>query len=152
MHIAGYIQQAARGVVLIVNKWDLVTEKNETEYNKYIRSQFKFMSYAPIVYTSAKSGEGVKKVLPQVRQVYQERLKRLPASLVNSVVQEAVAARDLPRAGSKRLRILSATQSDVNPPTFAFSVNDAKLIHFSYQRSSRTSYARHLALLALLFS
>jgi len=134
MHVAGYVQQAAKGIVLVVNKWDLVANKAINEYDKYIKSQFKFMPYAPIIYTSAKSGEGVQKILPQVRQVYQERLKQLPASLVNSVVQKAVAARDLPRAGNKRLKILSATQSGVNPPTFVFSVNDAKLIHFSYQR------------------
>ncbi len=134
MHVAGYIQQAVKGIVLVVNKWDLVADKNIIEYDKYIRSQFKFMPYAPIIYTSAKLGEGVEKILPQVRQVYQERLKRLPASLVNSVVQKAAADRDLPRAGSKRLKILSATQSGINPPTFVFSVNDAKLIHFSYQR------------------
>ncbi|MFB0559550.1 MAG: ribosome biogenesis GTPase Der [Dehalococcoidales bacterium] len=134
MHIAGYIQQAAKGIVLIVNKWDLIADKNITEYNRYIRSQLKFTPYAPILYTSAKFGRGVDKIMPQVCQVYQERLKRLPTALVNSVVQQAVAARSLPRSGSKQLKLLYATQAEVNPPTFVFFVNDTKLIHFSYQR------------------
>ena len=134
MHIAGYIQQAAKGIVLIVNKWDLVADKNITEYTRYIRSQLKFMPYALILYTSAKFGRGVDKIMPQVCQVYQERLKRLPTAEVNSVVQQAVAAHNLPRSGSKQLKVLYATQAEVNPPTFVFFVNDAKLIHFSYQR------------------
>ncbi|MCL0091501.1 ribosome biogenesis GTPase Der [Dehalococcoidales bacterium] len=133
-HIAGYIQQAAKGIVLVINKWDLVVDKNPTEYDRYIRSQLKFMPYAPIMYTSAKFGQGVNKLLPQVCQIYQERLKRLPTAEVNSVVQQAVATHILPRSGSKQLKVLYATQAEVNPPTFVFFVNDAKLIHFSYQR------------------
>jgi len=134
MHIAGYIQQAVKGVVLVVNKWDLVADKNITEWNRYIRSQLKFMPYAPVLYTSAKFGQGVDRVMPQVGQVYQERLKRLPTAVVNGVVQQVVAAHNLPRSGGKRLKILYATQAEVNPPTFVFFVNDAKLIHFSYRR------------------
>jgi len=134
MHIAGYIQQAAKGMVLVVNKWDLAAPKSITEYNRYIRSQFKFMSYAPVLYTSAKFGQGVDKVMPQVCQVYQERLKRISTAEVNSVVQQAAVVSNLPRRGGKQLRILYATQAEVNPPTFVFFVNDAKLIHFSYQR------------------
>jgi GTP-binding protein len=134
MHIAGYIQQAVKGIVLVVNKWDLVANKNTTEYNRYIRSQLKFMPYAPVLYISAKSEQGVSKIMPQVCQVYQERLKRLSTTMVNSVVQQAVAAHTLPRIGSKQLKILYVTQAEVNPPTFVFFVNDAKLLHFSYQR------------------
>ncbi len=134
MHIAGYIQQAVKGIVLVVNKWDLVADKNITEWDRYIRSQLKFMPYAPILYTSAKFGQGVDKIMPQVCQVYQERLKRLPTAAVSSVVQQAVAAHSPPRTGSRQLKILYATQAEVNPPTFVFFVNDAKLMHFSYQR------------------
>jgi GTP-binding protein len=132
-HIAGYIQQAAKGVVLVVNKWDLAVNKDMVEGNRYIRSRLKFMPYAPVVYTSAKFGQGVDGVMPQAFEVYQERLKRLPTTEVNSAVQQAVAAHTLPRKGAKRLKILYATQAEVNPPTFVFFVNDAKLIHFSYQ-------------------
>ena len=134
MHIAGYIQQATKGIVLIVNKWDLVAGKTTTEYNRYIRSQLKFMAYAPVLYISAKFGQGVDKIMPQVRRVYQERLKRLSTAVVNSVVQQAVVAHNRPRTGGKQLKVLYATQAEVNPPTFVFFVNDAKLIHFSYQR------------------
>jgi len=133
-HIAGYIQEAAKGVVLVVNKWDLAVSQEVAEYNRYIRSQLKFMPYAPVVYISAKFGQGVDKVMPEARQIYQERLKRLSTAEVNNVVQQAVAAHNLPRKGSKQLKIFYATQAEVNPPTFVFFVNDAKLIHFSYQR------------------
>jgi len=134
MHIAGYIRQAVKGVILIVNKWDLVEGGEIAEFSKYIQSQFKFMPYAPILYASAKSGWGVDKIMPQVCQVYEERFKRLPTSAVNNVVRQAVAAHTLPRVGRKQLKILYATQAEVNPPTFVFFVNDVKLMHFSYQR------------------
>jgi len=134
MHIAGYIQQAVKGIVLIVNKWDLIENGNIIEYNRYIRRQLKFMPYAPVLYISAKFGQGVEKVMPQVCQVYQERLERIPTAAVNSIIQQAVAAHNLPRRGGKQLKILYATQAEVNPPTFIFLVNDARLIHFSYRR------------------
>ena len=134
MHIAGYIQQAFKGVVVVVNKWDLITDKNLTEWNKYLRSQFKFITYAPVLYTSAKFGQGVDKIMPQVHQVYQERLKRLSTAEVNDAIQQAVAVHNLPRSGRKQLKILYATQAEVNPPTFVFFANDARLIHFSYRR------------------
>jgi GTP-binding protein len=133
-HIAGYIQQAFKGIVLIVNKWDLFADESMTECSKYIRSQFKFMPYLSVLYISAKLKQGVDKVMPQVSQVYQERFKQLSAAAVNNVVQQAAAAHNLPRKGRKRLKILDAAQTEVNPPTFVFSVNDAKLIHFSYRR------------------
>jgi len=133
-HIAGYIQQAAKGIVLVVNKWDLITNKSKPEWNRYIRSQLKFMPYAPVLYVSAKFGQGVEGVMPQVCQVYQERLKRLPTPQVNTVIHQAAAAHSLPRRGSKQLKILHVTQAEVNPPTFVFFVNDAKLVHFSYRR------------------
>ncbi|MFC1957245.1 ribosome biogenesis GTPase Der [Chloroflexota bacterium] len=134
MHVMGYIQQAVKGIVLLVNKWDLIEDKNITEWNMGIRSQLRFLSYAPVLYISAKFGQGMDKVMPQVCQVYQERLKRVPTAAVNNVVQQAIAAHNPPRIGSKQLKILYATQAEVNPPTFVFFVNDATLVHFSYQR------------------
>jgi len=134
MHIAGYIRQMVKGIVVIVNKWDLVENGNITEYNRFIKGQLKFMPYAPVLYISAKFGQGVDRVLPQVCQVYEERFKRIPTAVVNSVVQQAMATHNLPRVGKKQLKILYATQAEVNPPTFVFFVNDPKLIHFSYQR------------------
>jgi len=134
MHIAGYVKQAAKGIVLIVNKWDLISDKNKTEWNRYIKGQIKFLPYMPVMYISAELGQGVEEVMPQVQEVYQERLKRLPTSQVHNVVQQAVAAHSLPRKGSKELKVLHVTQAEVNPPTFVFFVNDAKLVHFSYRR------------------
>jgi GTP-binding protein len=133
-HIAGYIQQAAKGVVLVVNKWDLAVNQDMVESNQNIRKRLKFLSYAPLVYTSAKFGEGVDRVLPEAFEVYQERQKRIPTTEVNNVVQQAVAAHNLPRKGTRQLKMLYATQAEVNPPTFVFFVNDPRLIHFSYQR------------------
>jgi GTP-binding protein len=134
MHIAGYIQQAAKGIVLIVNKWDLVENKDRAEWSRHIKSYFKFVPYAPILYTSAKTGQGVDKIIPQVSRIYGERHKRLPTSTINSVVQQAVASHTRPRNQRKQLKIFYATQAEVNPPTFVFFTNDAGLVHFSYKR------------------
>jgi len=134
VHIAGYVKQAGKGIVIIVNKWDLVKAESIAEANRYMRSQFRFMTYAPVLYISAKFRRGVDKIMPQVRQVYRERLKRLNTAAVNSVVQQAVAAHSLPRKGKRQLKILYATQAEVNPPTFVFFVNYPELMHFSYQR------------------
>ena len=133
-HIGGYIQQATKGMIIIVNKWDLVENKDIAEWNKLIKIQFKFASYAPILYTSAKSGEGVDRIMPRVSQVYQERLKRLPTAQVNSIIQQAVAAHNLPRVKNKQLKVFYATQAEVNPPHFVIFTNDARLVHFSYRR------------------
>jgi len=132
-HIAGYIQQAAKGVIIVVNKWDLAENKDMVESNRYISKKLKFLSYAPLVYTSAKFGQGLDRVMPQAFQVYEERQKRVPTAEVNNLVQEAVAAHNLPRKGKKQLKILYATQAEVSPPTFVFFVNDPALIHFSYR-------------------
>lgn len=134
MHIAGYVQQAAKGIILVVNKWDLPEDKNTAECDRYIRGQFRFVSYAPVLYISAKSGQGVDKIMPQVRQIYEERRKRLPTAAVNSIIQQAVAAHGVPRKGSKLLKIRYATQAEASPPTFVLFVNDPRLVHFSYRR------------------
>jgi len=133
-HVTGYVQQAAKGIILIVNKWDLIGDKSVADWDRYVRSQLKFVAYASVLYTSAKFGQGVQEIIPQVRQVYQERQKKLSAAEVNDVVQQAVAAHNLPRRGSKQLKVLRAAQTEINPPTFVFLVNDARLIHFSYRR------------------
>jgi len=134
MHIVGYVLQAVKGIILVVNKWDLVSDKNKVEWDRYLKSQFKFMTWAPILYTSAQFGDGVKQILPQAKQVYQERLKRIPTAEVNSVIQEAVASHILPRKGRKQLNVLHVTQAETSPPTFVFFVNDARIVHFSYRR------------------
>ena len=143
LHVAGYIQQAFKGVIVIVNKWDLVTEQNTKEWSEYLRSQFNFMSYAPVVFTSAISGQGVDQIMPQVFEVYQERIKRPSTAEVNSVVRQAIATHGPPKGRVKSLKIKYATQVEVNPPTFIFFVNDAKSVHFSYRRYLENKLREH---------
>lgn len=134
IHIAGYIQQATKGIALVVNKWDLVPDGNKAEYSEYIRNKMKFVPYAPVLYISAKLGQGTDKIIALAKQIYQERLRRIPTAELNSTIQRSVAAHSPPRSGKKQLKILYATQAEVNPPTFVFFVNDAELVHFSYRR------------------
>ncbi len=133
-HIASYIQQAVKGIVLVVNKWDLAMAESQTEGTAYIRNRLKFIAYSPVLYISAKLGLGVDGVVPQVLKIFKERLKRIPTTRVNNIVQQVVAAHSPPRSGNRRLKFLYSTQAEVNPPTFVFFVNDAKLMHFSYRR------------------
>jgi GTPase len=133
-HIAGYIQEALKGIILVLNKWDLIEEKDMAAWNARVKSEFKFASYAPILYTSAKSGQGIEKIMPLAIQIYQERQKRLTTSTVNNVIQQAVAAHNRPHLHGKQLKVFYATQAEVNPPTFVFFTNDAAIVHFSYKR------------------
>lgn len=133
-HVAGYIQQAYRGVVLVVNKWDLVTEKNTAVWTENIRANFKFIDYASVLFISALTGQGVEEVMPMADRVYTERMKRLTDAEVRTVIKEALAAHPPPRRGTRQLVIKSGTQTDIGPPAFTFKVNDAKLVHFSYKR------------------
>ena len=133
-HIAGYIQQAVKGIVIIVNKWDLVSGENQAIWAENTRKQFKFMAYAPVMFLSAKFGKGVGEVMPQAYQVYQERIKQIPAAELRGVIRDAIASHNLPRKGKMMLSVKSVTQTDINPPTFTFQVNSTKLVHFSYKR------------------
>ena len=117
-----------------MNKWDLVENKDTSTWNKTIKNEFKFASYAPILYTSAKTKQGVEKIMPQVSLVHRERQKRLPTAAVNEVIQQAVAVHNRPTSQGKQLKIYYATQAEANPPTFVFFTNDARLVHFSYKR------------------
>jgi GTP-binding protein len=134
VHIAGYVHEAAKGLIIIVNKWDLVADKDVTRWERLIKNEFKFAHYAPILYTSAKTGQGVEKIMPLVSEIHRERLKRHPTAAVNSIIQEALASHNRPRDQRQQLKIFYATQAEVNPPTFVIFTNNAKLIHFSYKR------------------
>jgi len=134
-HIAGYIQQAFKGIVLVVNKWDLVEETaDRAQWSREIRRKLKFVPHAPILYISAKLKKGVSDVLNSAVEVFAERKKRVPTALLNSAIRDAVASHAPPSVVGKRFKILYATQAEINPPTFVFFVNNAKLMHFSYQR------------------
>ena len=135
-HIAGYIQQAFKGMVVVINKWDLAPqmEMNIAQCTREIRQKLKFFPDVPILFVSAKFKRGIEEVLTSARKIYRERLKRFPTALVNNVVKQALATHAPPSVKGKRLNILYATQTEVNPPTFVFFVNDKNLLHFSYQR------------------
>jgi GTP-binding protein len=100
------------------------------------------MPYVPILFTSAKLRQGIEAVLAAARGIYQQRLKRLPASSLKEAMAQAVATHAPPSIGGRKLRLKGVTQSDVNPPTFVFSVNDPKLLHFSYRRYLENSLRR----------
>ena len=134
-HIAGYIQKAFRGMELVVNKWDLVEEMvDRTQYTREIRRRLKFMPYAPIFYISATLGKGIDDVLGAAWEIFEERKKRVPTAMLNSMVRDAVAAHAPPSVVGRKLKILYATQAEISPPTFVFFVNDPALMHFSYRR------------------
>lgn len=137
MHIAGFIEQAAKGVVLVVNKWDLVgSEKaaKTAEYSSSIRSHYKFLSYASLLYVSAKLKWGLNATISEAWSVYQERRKQLPDDQVSEVIKQAVGAHAPPRVTGKELRIFQVRQTGINPPSFVFRVNNSGLVHFSYRR------------------
>jgi GTP-binding protein len=133
-HIAGYIQQAVKGIVIIVNKWDLVKGENQEAWAENTRKQFKFMAYAPVIFLSAKTGKGVNNVMETTYLVYKERIKEIPAVELRGVIRDALASHNMPRKGKMILSVSSVTQTAVNPPTFTFKVNNTKLIHFSFKR------------------
>ncbi len=135
-HIAGYALDAAKGIVLVVNKWDKVEKDSDTmkEFTAKIRQELEFLSWVPMVFTSAKFGQRVNKVLDLALQVAEERRKRVSTATLNKVIRDAVAEHNPPTKPGKWLKILYATQADIEPPTFVFSVNDAKQVHFSYER------------------
>ncbi len=146
VHIAGYVEQAFKGMVLVVNKWDLVEGGDRARYISEIRSRLKFMPYVPILFTSAKLRQGIEAVLAAARGIYQQRLERLPPSSLKEAMAQAVATHAPPSIGGRRLKIRRVAQSDVNPPTFVFSVNDPKLLHFSYRRYLENSLRRSFGL------
>ncbi|MBI2846726.1 MAG: ribosome biogenesis GTPase Der [Chloroflexi bacterium] len=135
-HIAGYVRDSWKGLVLVINKWDLAKDSapDEEETTEFVRRRLKFMPHVPVLFISAKHGWGVDRVLPLAKDVYRERYKRVPAAELNKVISIASASHPAPSAGGKHLVIFRVEQIDVNPPTFAFSVNNPKLVHFSYQR------------------
>lgn len=135
-HIAGYVLEETKGMILVVNKWDLVEKDSNTiyEYTAHLRQELNFMPYVPFVFISAKFGQRVNKVLPIALKVAQERAKRIPTGQLNKLVKEAVEAHPPPSKPGKWVKFYYATQADIRPPTFVFFTNDAEAVHFSYKR------------------
>ncbi len=134
-HIAGYADEAGRAVVVVVNKWDLVPARTvrRAEVVDEIRDRLPFLDYAPVCFTSAAQGEGMRDLLETVERVAAEAQRRVPAAKVTEVVREAVDRRPISLAG-RPLVVQSASQVSAGPPTFAVRVSKPDLIHFSYER------------------
>jgi GTP-binding protein len=134
MHIAGYIIDVGKGMMLVVNKWDLVPEEQRQEFKQNLPRRFKFAAHTPVVYISARLGQGTNRILPQAWEIWQERQKRITPSGIDELVKQAVSSYPPPRTGSKQLHVARAYQDESQPATFVLEVNDPKLVHFSYRR------------------
>jgi GTPase len=135
-HVASYVVDAGKGVVLVVNKWDLVPRSQTAmaDWTQLVRERFKFLSFAPVVFVSALKRQRLSQMLDAALRVNDERQKRVPTAHLNQVIAEAEAAHPAPSSAGRRLKILYCTQAAINPPTFVFFTNDPKLVHFSYER------------------
>ncbi|MCB5059443.1 ribosome biogenesis GTPase Der [Streptococcus mutans] len=134
--IAGFAHEAGKGIVVVVNKWDAIKKDNRTvaQWETDIRDNFQYIPYAPIVFVSAVTKQRLHKLPDVIKQVSQSQNTRIPSSVLNDVVMDAVAINPTPTDKGKRLKIFYATQVSVKPPTFVIFVNEEELMHFSYLR------------------
>ena len=134
--IAGIAHEAGKGVIIVVNKWDLVAKETNTMslFKRKIQSELTFMSYAPILFISVVERQRLNAVMPTVEMVAQKRAMRIPTGQLNSLVVEATMMKQPPSDKGKRLKIYYVTQVGVKPPLFSFQVNNRELMHFSYSR------------------
>ena len=135
-HVAGYAHEAGRGIIIVVNKWDL-PKKNSTsakEFEREIRAEFQYLDYAPILFVSAKTGQRLDQIPSMVKEVYDNQNQRIQSSVLNDLLLEASKLVPTPMIKGKRLRVYYMTQVSTNPPTFVVFVNDPELMHFSYER------------------
>ena len=134
--IAGEAHEAGKGVIIVVNKWDEIEKDNHTTevYKKEIYDRLSYLSYAPIIFISAKTGQRVNKIFELINQVAANNAMRVNTSVINQVLNEAIALVQPPTDKGKRLKIFYMTQASTKPPTFVVFVNDKELFHFSYER------------------
>ena len=134
--IAGYADEQGKACIFVINKWDIVTKNDKTmnEFKYKIRETFAFMSYASIMFTSAKTGRNIPALLEEIKKVNEQHKRRITTGMLNDVINEAVNKQQPPFDKGKRLRIYYGTQASVAPPTFVLFVNDKDLFHFSYKR------------------
>ncbi|MGQ9710921.1 MAG: ribosome biogenesis GTPase Der [Anaerolineae bacterium] len=135
-HIAEIILEEGCGVLVLVNKWDAVPKPSRTqqEYTAHVREALRFLDYVPVLFISAKTGQGTARIIPQALEVHRARHYRIPTGELNRLIREAMARHAPPAKAGKHLKIYYVTQAEVAPPTFVFSVNDPELVHFSYER------------------
>lgn len=136
-HIAGYAHEAGCGVIIVVNKWDTLKEKDHrtmTDFTNLIRQEFQYLSYAPIIFASAKTKQRLNQLPGLIEEVYQHHRQRIQSAVLNDVLMDAIAANPTPTQNGRRLRVYYGTQVATEPPTFVIFVNDPELMHFSYER------------------
>ena len=135
-HIAGYVVEAGKGIVFVVNKWDLIAKDDRTmnAYRAEAAEFFQFAPWAPMVFVSALTGQRTNQIIDMALHVYGERQKRISTGELNRLLREAVAKHPPPSRPSTWLKLYYATQSDIAPPRFVFFCNDPRNVHFSYQR------------------
>lgn len=134
--IAGEAHEAGKGIIIAINKWDLIDKDTHTieKFKKDIYNKLSFMTYAPIIFISAKTGQRVDKIFEMINNVANQNAMRVSTAVINEVINEAIAITQPPTDKGKRLKILYATQATTKPPTFIIFVNNKELFHFSYQR------------------
>ena len=135
-HIAGYALEAGKAVILVVNKWDTIEDKDSAmkSFNKELKSEFQFMTYAPIVFLSALTKKRIHTLMPEIKRVYENSKREIKTNLLNDVINDAYALNLPPSYKGKRLKIYFSHQASVCPPTFNIQVNNKGLVHFSYER------------------
>ena len=136
VRIAGYVHEEGKASVVIVNKWDVIEKDTNTmnKFKKELTTDLAFMSYVPMLFISAKTGQRVNKVLETAKYAYTQNSMRISTGTLNDVISEAVTVTAPPSDKGRQLKIYYAVQFATNPPTFAIVVNDPKIMHFSYQR------------------
>lgn len=134
--IAGEAHEAGKGVIIVVNKWDMVEKETGTleKYKKEVYDKLKYLSYAPMIFVSAKTGQRVHKLFELINYVAEQNTMRISTSVLNQVINEAIAIVQPPTDKGKRLKIYYGTQASTKPPTFVIFVNNKELFHFSYER------------------
>ena len=136
IRIAGYSHDSNKGMVIVINKWDLIEKDNSTfkEFTEEIRQKLAYATYAPILTVSALTGQRVNKILEVVDEIYSFRNLRISTGVLNDILTEAVLMNQPATVKGKRLKIYYGTQVAVNPPKFLIFVNDKEIVHFSYER------------------
>ncbi len=134
--IAGIAHEAGKGIIVVVNKWDLVAKETNTmrDFERRVKGEMVFMSYAPVLFTSALKGQRLPQVLETARSVAEMRAMRVSTGQLNNLIQDAMMMNNPPSDKGRRLKIYYVTQVGVKPPLFSFQVNDRELMHFSYSR------------------
>lgn len=134
--IAGLAHEAGKGVIIVINKWDLIEKENHTleSYKKRVYEKLAYLSYAPILFISAETGQRVNKLYEVINEVDKNNSLRVPTGLLNDMLSEAIAITQPPSDKGKRLKVYYMTQVSIRPPTFVIFVNSKELMHFSYVR------------------